>query len=208
VKNKLNKNTSDILFHSKRSFSTGQIRDRQSVRTTFKLKKETFDTMAWLSNYHDIPKKDLIDYAVVNLPEDLGVAYKTLLEKADVIFKEKTDDSTVYVRKTQVVTRKTLKILKNLSKELNEPRDKLVESSINILNMVCQHQIEDHKKALKKIEELYSHIDATRVQLIELLDDEDPVLMRFNKIISSFDRLNDDICSEISNGEPIDPYGI
>ena len=200
---KSGRSASNFLSESK--LPSISLRDKQSVRTTFRLKRETYETISWLANYNGVTKKELIDHAVVTLSELEG-AYKALLEKSDEIFAEKDDGSAVFVRKTQVVTRKTLEILNKLSKELNISRDKLVERTIKVLKMINQNQVQKHEKALTKIEQLASQVEKTKDALKKLLEEEDPILARVYQVNAIVDRLYTAICSEISEGEPIDPY--
>ena len=205
----MDKTTDQIRKKYKAILSQTTLRDKQSVRTTFKLHSKTLGDTAWLAKYNGVSQKVVIDFAVKHLSENLEEIYPALLKKGDIAFRKDIKKKPIeLIRKTQVISRQSQNILNNLSKELQIPRDQLVEDTINILKMFSDSERKDHEKALKYIEDAFDHLDKTEKKLNKFLKEEDPVSIRFRKILTFTENLHTAIYTELSDGTPVDPYPI
>jgi len=202
-------------------FSPATLRDRRSVRTTFRLSKETREAMAWLAKYYRVKPKEVIDLCV-NLLQAIDISDHTRTsEDADQDIKaslleflgfraatSKKDSMSTgeYVRRTQVISRKSLGTLNDLSESSKKTRDKLVEDAILTLKLINQgEEQKNHEQALEEIQNLVSQIEATEQKLEDLLAEGDPILHRLHVVRSMTESLEMDIEAEIYKREPIDP---
>lgn len=200
------KKTDQIKKKYKAILSQTTLRDKQSVRTTFKLQNKTLKDMVWLAKYNGVSQKEVIEFAVKHLSENLEEIYPTLLKKGDTLFIKDHDKKPVeLIRKTQVINRQSQNILNNLSKELNIPRDHLVEDTINILIIFAESERKEHEKAIKFIEDAYDYLTKTEIKINKILKEEDPVRIRFRKILTFTGNLLTAIYTELSDGTPVDP---
>ena len=198
----MDKTTDQIRKKYKAILSQTTLRDKQSVRTTFKLHSKTLGDMAWLAKYNGVSQKVVIDFAVKHLSEYLEEIYPALLKKIKKDIKKKPIE---LISKTQVISRQSQNILNNLSKELQIPRDKLVEETINILKMFSDTERKDHEKALQYIEDAFDHLAKTEKKINKFLKEEDPVRIRFRILTSLVNNLHTAILTELSDGTPVDP---
>lgn len=180
--------------------------NRQSVRTTFKLNQKAYDDIVWLANHHNITLKDVFDALCSKL--ESSQEDDTLIKMVAKATRLNAFNSSVgAIRKTHVITKNSLKILDELSKEYQIPRDALVENSIlaykSIIDANLQKTHENHKKALNIVSELWSHMEDVERQLKKLLGD-DPIVTRFGYFIILAMNLHSAIEHELKDGTPID----
>lgn len=182
--------------------------DKQSVRTTFRLSQKAYDDIVWLADHHDITLKDAFDVICSQL-ESLQGSDSFIERLAQSI---QSDDSSIVndaIRKTHVITKKSLRILDELSKKYQISRDALAEMSIRMYRFIVESSIqktrENHEKALKIISEFDSHAQDIEYQLKKLLGDDDPVYHRFGFITILTMNLQTAIEHELRDGTPIDP---
>lgn len=179
---------------------------KQSVRTTFNLKKETFQSIEWLANYYNITQKEVIDHLVgtvqdlADIPEGDESYLKSITDK--IFTKTKKPN---YLRKTKVVGKKSLQILKTLSKKEKISRDTLIEAAVIFHKFGLKKRKEKHAEALDEIHNLMKVIYKTEKKLKSLLDTDDPIIGRFGNIAVVAENLVVAVESEIEKGYPIDP---
>jgi hypothetical protein len=168
----------------------GDLIDRQSVRTTFRLSEEALEALGWLSKRYALSMKDLIDYAIIrqvtlleflNKPEDSAHG----VENKEILPKIKT------VRRTLVVTKKTLKNLELLSKELNRSRDDIVNKAIIEQKERTESsdidEIGSCREVLAIINNLIDDAKDSELQvskLLEYIDTDDDIVGRIRMVIN------------------------
>jgi hypothetical protein len=196
---------SEIGNHST-NIPYGDLSRKRSVRTTFRLNKDTFSEMESLSIYNSISRKELIDYIVdiVQNLADFSNEGKLLLHSINNKISGQTQKADL-IRKTQVISKKSLNTLNRLSKDTGLSRDQLITLALIIYKTNLRQVHKNHEKALKDINKLISKINETENALKKFLDPDDPVLMRFAYIAIVTDNLCSAIRSEIDKGVPIDP---
>jgi hypothetical protein len=181
---------------------------RQSVRTTFKLSQKAYDDIVWLANHHNITLKDVFDILCSKL--ESSQEDDTLIKMvAKSIRIDNFNASIDAIRKTHVITKNSLAILDELSKEYQVPRDALVEKAIMtfkaLIDANLQKAIENHKKALDIVSKFWSNSEDVEHQLKKLLGDDDPIVTRFGYIVVLAMNLHSAIEHELKDGTPIDP---
>lgn len=187
-------------------FSEIDLTEKQSVRTTFRLKEKTYENMALLAKSYKITQKDLLDHMVTGVIKWIGeTPNKNRAKKFTEILK---DEKQKITRKTQVIGRSSLNIVKKLSKELQISRDVLIELAVILLRTKIEVQQEKHEKALELMRNLSSHAEDTHEKLNEFLSKNDPILNRLSTLSLLIDNLFRAIKAEIHRGVPIDPDDI
>ena len=203
-KSNKHKTLDKIPEYSKKTFT---LEDRQSIRTTFNLTKETSEQIKSLVKDRGITVKELFEILCFDIFDILNEWFIS----EGVLKKEEWKKKNRQVRKTYVISKRTFTRLNDLSKGHQIPRDVLVEhlfKTYQIVNKLHLKKIEEskknHKKALQIMEDFLSISSETRGKLREILIEEDPIVERFEHIDIVIHNLVSDIESEISDGTPID----
>lgn len=181
-------------------------------RTTFRITEEANEAMDWLAEHYGTALKSLIDILCLNIPPESNgeLGENTFLSSVvkhsqDIDFKALNRS----VRRTMVVSNKSLKVLNSISKKAKIPRDFLVDKGVLLLKGIVEFSKEEekkkHTKAFDMIDEFYKNADTLQGRLIEMLGDEDPIVQRFGYVTVLIDNLHSAIKAEIDKGEPIDP---
>lgn len=202
------------------------LRDRQSVRTTFKISQDSVETIGILAKHHGVSFKEIFDNLSTQFLKERflkKLANKEELEQAPLLqqlahIAEKymaqkgdqyADRQKGLVRKSQVVSRGALRTLNEVSKEYQIPRDLLVDWSLVIMRDKFEKDIkatrEKYQEAYEIIAELNSHASNAVEKLWELLDPDDPILERFASVGAVLEDLHSAIKSNLDNGTPIGP---
>jgi translation initiation factor 2 alpha subunit (eIF-2alpha) len=120
----------------------------------------------------------------------------------------KTRDSSA--RATYVVNKLVVKVLKNMSKKLQIPRDLLVDLALKRMRERRERKTDVDRHNRERASEILDHFDrsvATEVEseLQEILGDDDPILSRFGLIMVIISNLCSAIEHSLNEGTPIDP---
>ena len=135
---------------------TGELKAKQSVRTTFKLPEKTINLLKVSAKHLNIKQKTLLD----QLLED-EKALKLLAE--DAVSHYRNED--LCRPKTFVLSQKALDQIEEVSCRCEVPRDFLVELSVSRLASYIDSLAETHQKRRT----LFKDVDLCREQLDELL---------------------------------------
>lgn len=162
-------------FENEPDISFNDLKLKQSVRTTFKLPRETINLLGLIAGQLGIKQKSLLD----QLTEDKELL-TNFAQKADQeIEKEKSR-----FPKTFVISRSTLESINEVAKRQNVPRDFLVEFSIQRLVPVIENELEKHqqrKKIFEEMKEYMDHGEKLRRRAKETLGDGDELYDMINK---------------------------
>lgn len=162
-------------FSQQPEISFDDLKLKQSVRTTFKLPKETINLLGLIAGQLGIKQKSLLD----QLTED-----KELLTNfAKKAYKEREKEKNRYP-KTFVISRSTLESINEVAKRQNVPRDILVEFSIQRLEPVIENELEKHQQRKKIFEEMKLYMDhgeKLRRRAKETLGDNDELYSMIDK---------------------------
>jgi len=189
----------------------GDIADKVS-RTTFRITQEANEALDWLTEHYNTTLKSLIDILCLNIPGDSSTELDESTFLSSIVKHVKDTDLKKLnrsVRRTIVVSHKSLKTLNDLAKRTQIPRDILVDQGVRLLKGVVEFGKEEekkkHEKAFEIINEFYESADDLSRRLLEMLGDEDPIVQRFGYVTVLIDNLHSAIRAELNKGEPIDP---
>ena len=180
--------------------SSSTLRDRQSVRATFKLTERSIDTISILSAHLGIKQKSLFDHLIDDIRSLHVIAQKINQDSFDKLTR---------TQKTFVISRKTLCRLEEASKEFDAPRDALVEYSVQRLLPVISEERERHrnrKKILRVITEYLKQGDGILEESLKLLGIEDPVYDKFKNAIIACRKAQTTIEDFVLKGEIIEDF--
>jgi hypothetical protein len=187
----------------------GDLSDRQSVRTTFRFSKQAHEALVWLSERYAVPMKDVLHFSLEQLrkigepnpsegssnelpeqdeliislkigarlsePESAG---KILSNHVSGVNIDKGHNETV--RRTVVITRKTLKNLKLLSSKYKLSRDILINNAILCAKKFSELSDDIDKKNLEEaltiIKDLWEKGEQAESELSNLLGNEHPIV--------------------------------
>jgi len=176
------------------------LRSRQSVRATFKLTPQSIEVISIVSIHLGIKQKSLFDHLIEDSRALNAVVEE--IDPGDLMSKHR-------IQKTYVISRKSLFSLENISKELNLPRDVLVEYSIQRLLPVITVEKEKHKRRVKIFAELSEHFKRGMVILRKCentLERDDPVYDKLEKLMAGYENIYNEIGTVIKKGEIIENY--
>jgi len=194
------KKTNDAVRWPLPDATASALRSRQSVRATFKLTPQSIEVISIVSIHLGIKQKSLFDHLI----ED-SRALNAVVDEID------PDDlkSKRRIQKTYVISRKSLFSLENISKELNLPRDVLVEYSIQRLLPVITVEKKKHKRRVEIFADLSEHFKRGRAILRKCentLERDDPVYDKVEKLMAGYENIYNEIESVIKKGEIIENY--
>jgi hypothetical protein len=160
----------------------GDLSDRESVRTTFRFSKEALEALGLLSERHGVPMKDVLYFALVvshfALKDSLNNNEQMVIKK----------DNAETIRRTVVITKKTLIYLNKLSKEYNVSRDNLINKAIIFTKLTTystdKSTIEVYQKAFNLIYNFYIEAQSVESKLRELLGDDDLIINEMELAVS------------------------
>jgi len=159
--------------------SPSDLRGRQSVRATFRLSESAIHTLSALSAHLSIKQKSLFDHLIQDKRSLALIASGVEMERFEKLKR---------VQKTFVISRKTLCCLNDVSKDLNAPRDALVEYSIRRLTPIVEEERERQMKRKRVVDHLTRFVEEGE-NLLEssriLLGEDDPVYERLESLIKA-----------------------
>ncbi|MBW2616979.1 MAG: hypothetical protein JRD02_12510 [Deltaproteobacteria bacterium] len=176
------------------------LRGRQSVRATFKLTEKAIDAISIVAAHLGIKQKSLFDHLIDDTRSLKFVAGGL---KSDKFYKLKR------IQKTYVLSRKTMLCLEEASRNLDAPRDALVEYSIQRLMPVIEEEREKHLKHKKILDEITEYLKQGKKILkksSELLGEDDPVYDRFENAMTVLNNAHSSIESFIEKGNIIESF--
>ncbi len=188
---KRNKNT-DIL-----KLNAQLLREKQSVRATFSLPDQIIDLLKVAAKHLNVQQKSLIDQLVedrISL-ENLAAAEQTGVNKN----RERR-------QKTFVLSRGSLELLDEISRELETSRDYLIELSISRLIPFLDAEQEKHNRRRMLIVEVDRYLKRGRTLLDkadEMLSPDDKFRIKLEKIIKYSERTIEDMKKYIKEKESL-----
>ena len=186
------------------------IKDRRSVRTTFKLDKKTNENIARLAKQQGVRQKDVIDLCMSVLYED----YKQGENKENPVLKQissslsnqNSENADLAIRKTLVISRRSLSILTEMSEACHISRNKLLEFAIRKLQELKEIELEELKKAHEEIKSFISDLEERMASLEKSLAPENPALLMLYWIHSMANDTEANLDCHINMGTPLEWY--
>jgi hypothetical protein len=179
---------------------TSDLKSRQSVRATFRLTKGCIEAIGILANQMGIKQKSLFDY----LADDMD-NLKSIARKIKHIKTEKPDR----IQKTFVISRKSLSSLDEISNMFNASRDFLVECSIQRLLPIISRERTKHeirKEFLIRIKKHFQQGEKMLNDIRKQLGDDDPIINKFDMVMSSYETVKDNMESFIDRSKDIETF--
>ena len=180
--------------------SSSDLRGRQSVRATFKLTEKAIDAVSIVAAHLGIKQKSLFDHLIEDVRSLNFIAGE---------IQSDTFNKLIRIQKTYVISRKALCCLDETSKNLNTPRDALVEYSVKRLLPVITEEREKHLKRKKILAEIYEYLEQGEKILLKsgkLLGEEDPLYDNFETVMTAFRNAHSSIVSYVEKGKKIEDY--
>jgi len=180
--------------------SSSDLRGRQSVRATFKLTEEAINTVSIVATHLGIKQKSLFDHLIEDARSLDLIASKVRTETFVQLNR---------IQKTYVLSRKTMTCLGEASRKFNAPRDALVEYSIQRLLPIIIEEREKHKKRKEVLDEITEYLrlgEKIFKKSNMLLDEEDPVLDKFETAIAACRNAHRDIRAFVEKGKIIEEF--
>jgi hypothetical protein len=160
-------------------------RDRQPVRTTFKLSEAALEARAWAAGYHRISLAETVDLAAsiaIQLETD---QLKTLLDAF-----QRGDATTV--RRTIVLSTGALRVLNETAEKVGFSRDELLDTLLQTFYSTAKEEAKDmrelYEQAFDIIREADESLRSAEKRLEDLLGPDDPVANALGQAIVTLDR--------------------
>jgi len=144
------KNSGSYLKNTEISFD--ELREKQSVRATFKLPQEVIDLLGVIAGQLGIKQKSLLDQLI----EDTSLLTKLAQET-----EQEEEDQTTRRQKTFVISRSSLRSINDLAKKESISRDTLVEISIKRLLPIIETELEKHIIRKTILKEMNNYLKLT-----------------------------------------------
>lgn len=179
---------------------TSDLKSRQSVRATFRLTKGCIEAIGILANQMGIKQKSLFDY----LADDMD-NLKSIAREIEHIKNEKPDR----IQKTFVISKKSLSSLDEISNMFNASKDFLVECSIQRLLPIISRERTKHeirKEFLIRIKKHFQQGEKLLNDIRKQLGDDDPIINKFDMVMSSYETVKDNMESFIDRSKDIETF--
>ena len=180
--------------------TTLDLRGRQSVRATFRLSEACIDAISILSAQLGIKQKSIFDHLMENSQVLKDMARD--LENTEFDRHER-------IKKTFVISRRSLSFLDMISSEHNAPRDALVEYSVRrLLPIIAKERIK-HEKRKDLLAEISNHFakgERLLAKADEMLGSDDPIVHKLQTAMSVYKNAFGDIANFIERGKMIEKF--
>lgn len=179
---------------------TSELKERQSVRATFRLSEGCIDAISIVATQMGIKQKSLFDH----LAEDMD-SLKSIARE----IKQMKISKQGRVQKTFVISRKSLSSLDEISNVFNASRDVLVEYSIQRLLPIISREQTKHKirkEFLMKIRKHFQQGERMLSDIRKQLGDDDPIINKFAMVMSSYESVYDNMESFIDRSKGIETF--
>jgi uncharacterized protein (UPF0147 family) len=160
--------------------SSSGLRERQSVRATFKLSSGCIEAISIVAAQLGIKQKSLFDHLAQDIDSLNTIARE--VQNARVRAGNR-------VQKTYVISRKSLSLLDEISRAFNAPRDALVEFSVRRLLPVInkeQKKFEMRKAAFNGIQRHLNSGVRLLEEMAEKLGEDDPVVAKLASVMDTY----------------------
>jgi len=177
-------------------------------RTTICLTKQGEDSLGWIKKHSKRKINSIIDNLCNNFIDEKNETAHILIEAIIENAKNSNSKSKDRIRRSVVLSDRSLKILNDTAKKYQIPRDSIIDSGFYMLSQLLKHnnetRLENHKEALNKINKLWSNMNNIEKELNILLEEDDPILEGLGYAITHIMNLSIKIKAELKDGTPID----
>jgi hypothetical protein len=179
---------------------TLELKERQSVRATFRLSEGCIDAISIVATQMGIKQKSLFDHLAGDMDSLKSIARE---------IKQMKIKKQGRIQKTFVISRKSLSSLDEISNMFNASRDILVEHSIQRLLPIISKERSKHearKEFLAKIKKHFKQGETILNDIKKQLGDDDPIIKKFAMIISSYEIVKDNMEAFIDRSKGIENF--
>ena len=180
--------------------SASDLRERQSVRATFRLSEACINAISILATQLGIKQKSVFDH----LMEDDKVL-KTIARELENIELDRQKS----IQKTFVISRRSLSYLDAISSEFNTPRDALVEYSVRrLLPVIAKERVrhETRKELFAEIAEHFANGQELLSKAEKMVGSQDPVVNKLETAMMAYKNILDYILGFIEKGKLIEKF--
>ena len=170
---------------------------KKSVKATFRLRPEVISVLSILSTQLGIKQKSLFDYLMEDVKALHAIARSWV---PDRLGKDKR------IRKTLVVSQKSLSTLNAVSEQFSASRDDIVELSIQRLLPVFEKEHRrqgNREKASAKIKEHFIQGKPLMDEIRRLVGEDDSLYRSFQAVMLSYAKTFAEIETLVDNGKQI-----
>lgn len=181
---------------------TSELKERQSVRATFRLSEGCIDAISIVATQMRIKQKSLFDH----LAEDMDSLKSIAREIKQMKIKKQGR-----IQKTFVISRKSLSSLDEISNMFNASRDMLVEHSIQRLLPIISRERSKHeirKEFLVRIKKHFKQGEEILNDIKKQLGDDDPIIKKLSMIISSYEIVKDNMEAFVDRSKGIENFDV
>jgi hypothetical protein len=179
---------------------TSELKERQSVRATFRLSEGCIDAISIVATQMGIKQKSLFDHLAGDMDSLKSIARE---------IKQMKIKKQGRIQKTFVISRKSLSSLDEISNMFNASRDVLVEHSIQRLLPIISKERTKHetrKEFLIKIQKHFQEGVKILNDIKKQLGDDDPIINKFAMIMSGYETVKDNMESFIDRSKGIENF--
>lgn len=179
---------------------TSELKERQSVRASFRLTEGCIDAISIVATQMGIKQKSLFDHLAEDIESLKSIARELKYTKL------KTQHR---VQKTYVISRKSLASFDEIAMLFNTPRDVLIERSIQRLLPIIIKEREKHEKRKEFLLRIRKHFGEGEKILDDIrkqLGDDDPIISKYTLIMSGYKSVKDHIEKFINKSKNIEKF--
>ena len=179
---------------------TFELKERQSVRATFRLSEGCIDAISIVATQMGIKQKSLFDHLAGDMDSLKSIARE---------IKQMKIKKQGRIQKTFVISRKSLSSLDEISNMFNASRDILVEHSIQrLLPIIIKERTkhEKRKKFLIKIKKHFQQGEKILSDIKKQLGDDDPTIKQFTIVMSNYETVKNNMALFIDRSKGIETF--
>ncbi len=178
------------------------LKSNQSVRATFRLSENTILAMNIVSNQLGVKQKSLFDHLIADTDALEAIARE---------LNKNNHRNTNGIKKTFVISRKTLSTLQKMAEDHKASRDALVEFSIQRLKPVIEQEKGKQESRKKIASKVRSSLEAQKQLLHDAnsqLGAEDPVCEQLSNAVDRLEGAYRSIKTFVRKGEKISDFSM
>lgn len=181
---------------------TSELKDRQSVRATFRLSEGCINAISIVATQMGIKQKSLFDH----LAEDMDSLRSIAREVKQSKIKKQGR-----IQKTFVVSKKSLASLDEISNMFNASWDVLIERYIQgLLPIISKERVKHEKRKgfLAKIKKHFQQGEKILNEIRKQLGEDDPIIDKFAMVMSGYETVKDNMEAFIDRSKGIEEFDV
>jgi len=179
---------------------TSELKERQSVRATFRLSEGGIEAISIVATQMGIKQKSLFDHLAGDMDSLKSIARE---------IKQMKIKKQGRIQKTFVISRKSLSSLDEISNMFDTSRDILVEYSIQRLLPIISKERVKHEKRKEFLVKITKHFQQGEKMLDDIrkqLGSDDPIINKFKMVMSGYETVKDNMEAFIDRSKGIEEF--